>query len=112
MLNSLFNSLVILISLSTTTGVLVHDTRIDRAAATALALPSVMASIDTTDKLASLQDGGHVHTERNSVSQVINDFGTQNPRIQPRANEDRRHLMPKYVLKGHHAFDNYNLPIV
>jgi hypothetical protein len=112
MFSNFINPLAILISLSTTSGLLVHDTHIDSAAITALALPTVLASNDITTKLAGFGGEGHTHVERSSFSQTINALNSHIPGMQPRANEDKKHLMQKHVGRGHHAFDSYNLPIV
>jgi hypothetical protein len=106
MFASLINPLAILISLTTTSGILVHDTHIDQAAA-AIAMPTVLASHDTTSKLGA---ESHTHVERTSVSRVVTTLNSHTPGMQPR--EDRKHLMSKHVARGHHAFDNYNLPVV
>lgn len=111
MFTSLLNPILAIMSLSTATGVLVHDTRIDKAAVTALAMPAAIVSLDTSSKLAGLSGDLHTHAERASLSQAIHDLKGQMPRTIPRS-EDKKHTLPKFVAKGHHAFDNYNLPIV
>jgi hypothetical protein len=109
MFTQLFHSIIIAMSLSTTTGILLHDTRIDKMTATALSTPSLVTYADI-DKVAFKADL-HPHVERTSFSQVVHDIHNQNPRIQPRENHDRKHMMQKYAPKGHHAFDNYSLPL-
>jgi hypothetical protein len=106
MFSHLLNSLAVLISLTTTSGILVHDTHIDQAVA-AIAMPTVLASHDTPGRLGAET---HTHVERASVSRVVTTLNAHTPGMQPR--EDRKHLMSKHVARGHHAFDNYNLPIV
>lgn len=111
MFPALINPLAILVSLSTATGVFVHDTKIDKAT-TVMTAPAVMAAYEASTKQAGLSPDLHTHAERGSLTQAVHDLKTQNPRIQPRNNEDKKHLLQKRVAKGHHAFDNYNLPIV
>jgi hypothetical protein len=106
MLSNLLNSFAIFISLTTTSGILVHDTHIDQAVA-AVAMPAILASYDTTSKLGA---ESHTHVERTSLSQTVTTLNSRAPGMQPR--EDRKHLMQKHVARGHHAFDSYNLPIV
>lgn len=109
----LINPIAILISLSTATGVLLHDMHIDKAAVTALNLPSSLVTYDANSgKITAISNDLHTHTERNSLAQVVHDLKTPSPRLLPRHNEDRKHLMQKVVARGHHAFDNYNLPLV
>ena len=107
MFTQIFNTIVVAMSLSTVTGILLHDTRIDKMTATAFSLPSLVTYADV-DKMAFKTDL-HPHVERTSFSKVVNEA---HPRIQPRENYDRKHMMQKYTPKGHHAFDNYSLPIV
>ena len=113
MLSNLFiHPLIVLASLSTASGVLIHDTRIDKMAVTALASPVTAPSYDTGNaKLINFAIDAHTHTERHSLAQVVSDFKTPNPRLQPRTSEDRKHLTQKLVPKGQHSFDNYNLPL-
>jgi hypothetical protein len=111
MFTFLINPILAIMSLSTATGVLLHDTRIDKATVTALALPAAVVSLDGSSKLAGISGDLHTHTERTSLSQAVHDLKGQTPRILPR-NEDKKHTLPKFVARGHHAFDNYNLPIV
>lgn len=109
MLTNFINSFAIAISLSTATGVFMHDTKLDKAMTT-LSLPPAIA--DTSASASKVLGGTpHTHTERVSFSQAVHDLKTQNPRVQPRS-DDKKHLLQKRVMKGHHAFDNYNLPIV
>jgi hypothetical protein len=112
MLANLLHPILAIMSISTAAGVLVHDTRIDKAAVSALAVPSIMASIDgSSSKLSALSGDMHTHVERGSLAQAVHDLKAQNPRIQPRIDE-RKHFLQKHVARGYHAFDNYNLPIV
>jgi hypothetical protein len=104
MLASILTPLAILLTFSTAVGVFVHDMHIDSI----LAMPS--SAHDTTTKLAGFGDA-HTHVERSAMAQAIIHLQGQ-PRVQPRASEDKKHLMQNRVLRGHHAFDNYNLPMV
>jgi hypothetical protein len=109
---SFLNSAIILLSLSTATGVLLHDTRVDKAAVASLVTPAGVA-YDPAAKAPNFNNDLHAHDERSSsIEQSIRDLKTENPRIQPRTNEDKKYLMQKYAVRGHHAFDNYNLPLV
>ena len=110
MLAVFINPLAILMSLSTATGVLIQDMHLDQAATT-LTMPAAMANVDTT-KTANLGGTDHTHIERASASQAIVHLNSRSPGIQPRTFEDKKHLLQKRVMRGHHAFDNYNLPLV
>lgn len=111
--STLLNSLLVLISLSTTTSVLLHDMRLDKMMVTALAAPVATPAYEpTNNKLVNFSTDMHTHTERHAIAQVIHDLKTPDPRVQPRGTEDKKHLMPRHAPRGYHAFDNYNLPLV
>jgi hypothetical protein len=105
MITTLFNSLIALLSLSTAAGVLVHDMHLDAATA-ALAAPTVTSNDQSKTPLST---DPHTHPERHSFSRL---FNQRAPSIQPRSNEDKKHLLQKHIGRGHHPFDNYNLPMV
>lgn len=104
MISAFFNSLIALLSLSTAVGVLVHDMHLDTATA-AFAAPAIGSDQNKTP----LSTDPHTHPERHSLSRLFNQHA---PSIQPRAGEDKKHLLQKHATKGHHPFDNYNLPLV
>jgi hypothetical protein len=107
MFSKIINSLTLVASLVTASSVLVHDTRVDRAVVAVNALPLPATYEETSaNKLLSPGDP-HTHVERTSIQK---NFASV-PRIQPR-NDEKKHMLQKRVAKGHHAFDNYNLPIV
>jgi hypothetical protein len=109
MLNSFINYFFIGMSLATATGVLVHDTHADAA----LMLPSAIHADSSGSKLSIFSAGNdHTHVERGSLSQAVHELKTPTPSVQPRSSEDKKHLLQKHTARGHHAFDNYNLPIV
>jgi len=109
MFSNLINSLVVMTSLATSGSLFVHELSIDKA--TAAMAPPALSVTSAASKSLSLGGNAHTHTERTSLSQALSDLRAHNPQIQPR-NETKKHLMQKRVAKGHHAFDNYNLPIV
>lgn len=103
--------LSIFLSLSTATGVIVHDTRVDKAAMTALSVPSVAASGQADSKLVNFAADAHTHTERHSLSQAVHDLKADNPRIHPRSQADKKYLSQKNLGLGHNPFDSYALPL-
>lgn len=111
MVSDIINVLALLTSLVTASSVFLHDTHLDKAAMAATALPAATVTYEEQgNKMLSFGDA-HTHVERISFTQAIKDFSTGNPQVQPR-NEDKKYLMQNRVAKGHHAFDNYNLPLV
>ena len=109
---SLINSFAIFISLTTATGIFLHDTRIDKATSVA-ALPVASISSDTGAKMVHIGPNDfHNHIERGSVARAVGILNSSVPGIAPRISEDKKHLMQRYSGRGHHPFDNYNLPIL
>lgn len=95
------------LALLTTVGVLVHDTKIDYATATALAIPAVLMSLDSS-KALNLGGTDHTHVERVSFSRAVNILNSGNNRTAPRS--DKKFLPAKKVAKGAQGFDGYFLP--
>ena len=106
---ALFNPLSILLSLSTLFGVVIHDTKVDQFTTVLLSAPAVMASYEGFHSMLSKTD--HTHSERVSISELGRSLAYQNPRTQVR-NDDKKHVLQKNVMRGHHPFDNYNLPVI
>lgn len=102
-MTNIINTLGILLSLVTATGVFVHDSRIDKATN----LGSLVSFAQINDATAT---DPHVHPEHSQ--RTLKGFSYQSPSIQPRENKSKRYLMQNTEPKGRHAFDNYNLPIV
>jgi hypothetical protein len=105
----LFKIAAIFISIATATGVLFHDARVDRLMSVLLSMP-ITSSYEASPRAVSFSDF-HTHTERISFDQTVKDM-SQNLGLQPRASEDRKHLLQKHAGRGHHPFDNYNLPLL
>lgn len=110
MASPLLKLLVIILALSTASGVLVHDMRLDRAALASQSLPPPPATFDAPNKLGGLGLDQHTHVERQTFSQAVRDWQGKTPRLQPRVLEDKKHLLQKRVAKGQHAFDSYHVP--
>jgi hypothetical protein len=95
----LLNPLPILLTITTSFGVLVHDTQIDKATTTALALPATIAAFGAADIALKLNDP-HVHTERFSVAHNLESLRSTQPRIQPRDDSKKYISIKKYVSDG------------
>ena len=97
-------------------GVFMHDGRVDRAAATAINKPIQIKFEDIAigERVRTFMDGdAHTHPDHNAArASLLNSFQYQSPSIPPRNQEQKKHLMQECQPRGHHAFDNYNLPIV
>ena len=95
------NFLLVVLSLATATGVLLHDTKVDKATVGAV---SQYFSQDKT-----VQSGeAHTHVEKTNL-RALNTF--VNARIQPRQQDDKRYLFDRFPGHGRYAFDNYNFPL-
>lgn len=110
MLQKIIKPIVISISLATAFGIFVHDSRIDKATAAAIALPAVVVTYHLSSVMTLLGSDAHTHTERGSLAQAVLDLKAQNPRLQPRSSEDKRHQLQKYAARGYHPFDSYYTP--
>lgn len=86
MLQTFTKPLAILLTLLTVSGVLMHDTQIDKAVTVAVALPAVLASYGVADFAAKSAD--HTHTKRVSIT-------SQQPRMQPRNSDDKKYVTQK-----------------
>jgi hypothetical protein len=105
----LFKITAVIISLATATGVMFHDARVDRLMSVLLSMP-ITSSYEASPRAISF-DELHTHTEQVSLDQTMRD-AAQTFGLQPRASEDRKHLLQKHTGRGHHPFDNYNLPLL
>ncbi|MFZ1360422.1 MAG: hypothetical protein WAS27_00090 [Candidatus Saccharimonadales bacterium] len=102
----LLQRIAITLALLTSLGILVHDTKFDKAISLFTAAPIVLAAgLIAIPQLAS---EGHNHVERAS-GEGVRSFQNGMPRIQPR--KDKRFGLPKHVAKGVHAFDGYYMPL-
>ena len=99
--------MAILVSLATATGVLFHDVRVDKLMSVLLSMP-LTSSYEANPRAISFSEF-HTHSEQVSSESVRS--ATQTSGIPPRSNEDKKYLLQKHTAKGHHFFDNYNLPM-
>jgi len=109
---SIFNLFSAFVSFSTLFGVVFHDTHIDKYSPAMLGVPSIMIAHSDADAALKLSSEAHTHTERVSLNAAVRNFTNENPRIQPRLSNEKKYVLQKNVMKGHHAFDNYYLPVL
>lgn len=86
MLQTSINSLLVTFTLATSFGVLVHDTKIDRAATLAITVPGALAAVAAIDGSTKFSEA-HVHVERTSGPKRISDMRSNMPRLNPRDDE-------------------------
>lgn len=107
----LINPIAVALSLSTATGIFMHDMQLDKAAITALAIPAMMASYEPMTSRAPQTGASHTHSERGSLTQAVHDLRSNTtPRMAPR-DDTRKYVLSKKVVKGIHAFDGYYVPL-
>lgn len=94
MLPFVFNPIGILFTLAAGFGVVLHDTRLDKAATTALAVPIAVVSYGLADAGLKMNDA-HIHTERVNVGENLRNLNYSVPKLQPRTEEDRRYVAAK-----------------
>ena len=100
-INILLQRAAVVLAITTALGILVHDTKFDKALSIFVAVPAALA-LTGVPKLAS---EGHNHIERVS----LRDLQTH-PRVGPRG-DDKKYSMTKKVSRGVHAFDGYYQPL-
>lgn len=108
MLSNFFNFIITTATLCTTFGVVMHDTTMDKFTTLALSIPtSGAAESESSARILSFGGESHTHIEPVSIVSLLG----ENPRG-PARNDEKKHLLSKRVMCGHHPFDNYSLPIV
>ncbi len=116
-LTRLFQVFIALLSLTTATGVLVHDTHVDIVATNVIGR-SPLASYAESQEAALREPATeiraqHVHVDYNPANGgFLSQFVYQSPSIPPRGQDQKRHLLQEVQTRGHHPFDNYNLPVI
>ena len=81
MISSFFSILSAIVSLGTASSVVLHDTRLDKAAAAAIATPVAYASHEGARPIFTGES--HTHVERSNFSQVMHAYQSVAPGIQP-----------------------------
>lgn len=85
----------IIITIVTVFGILMHDMHIDRATTVAIALPVLLASAESLDKVIS--SNYHTHVERASLPRY-SAFRSSLPNVQPPRDDDRRYIQNKKLV--------------
>lgn len=108
----LVTPLSIFLSLSTATGIFLHDTRVDKATLTVLSTANSSPSYQAANtKLVNYATDSHTHVERHSLSQSLHEVRGDNPRIPPRLGNEKKYVSQKNLGLGHNPFDSYALPL-
>ena len=96
MFQIVITQLIALLSLLIASGVLIHDTNLDKAFSSAA---HQTVAKDMTDTNANLRPGGQPHTHAEHLN--VKDRG-DNAKVVPRR-RDKKHIAPKRVVRGYHG---------
>jgi len=96
-----FNIIPLIFTLFTGFGVVVHDTKLDHAATTALS--SLSAGNHSTGAVnglltshaPDLRSSDHTHTETINIAKALKVATNLEPHMQTRMNEEKKHISPK-----------------
>ena len=116
-INTIANYFMTAITLMTAFGVFLHDGRVDKATLTAAKYydkPLVIRPVDVGGRFKDfVATDAHSHPDHNAAkSSLMSSFMYQSPSVPPRDGHNRRSLVQLLELRGRHAFDNANLPII
>ena len=106
------NRLSVLVALITFFGIALHDTKIDKLTAIAIAVPVVVAAYEGAHLLHALGGESHTHVERVSIDKTATRNTSWLPHLQTRKSEDDRYKSDTKNNEGYHPFDDHVLPIV
>lgn len=115
-IKTIANHIMTSIGLVTALGVFTHDSRIDKAANTALSSIASLgyAPLKSTSTRYSdfVSVDAHTHPDHNAANKsLISSFFYQSPSIAPKRKSHRKELA-RETGEPRHAFDNTNLPIL
>ncbi len=103
--NTTTTTVSILITFATLLGVTLHESKLDKLTSAALGTTALAVSHEA----GQIRNDAHTHVERVSVQTA---FNNQTPTNRLKYGEMKQHLLQQNVPRGHHAFDNYLLPII
>lgn len=111
MFQIIISPLAVLISLSTSAGVVIHETKVDKVATLAIVTPAKAAKKIADNGLSLLDGMPHTHSEGGSLTSASRELRTQSPSLTPRRDKDEKYRLQKKVPRGIHLFDSYHLPL-
>ena len=86
----------IILVIVTMFGILMHDTRLDKAASVAIATPAYAASTNALEKVIS--QNYHTHVERVSLPKYSTNFRSSLPNSHPPRDDERRYIQNKKLM--------------
>ena len=110
MFEALLNPLAIILSLCTSTGILLHETKIDKMASLTVLSTAPVSQISPEEGARKLESQPHTHVERVAADNAANELRRgHNPLATPRR-DDRKYRTQGKLSRGVHMFDSYHLP--
>jgi hypothetical protein len=109
---SFINRLSIAVAVMTFVGIALHDTKVDKLTAMAIAVPVVMAAYESAHLLHALGGENHTHVDRISVEKTAHKSTSMPPQLGARRFKNKKYRLDANVTKGYHPFDNYHLPVI
>ena len=103
------SQLILFLSLSTGSGILLHETKVDKMTVLVVA-PSVVVAkkVESGHLLESMP---HTHSEAGTLESNSREFRSKSPSVAPRRDRDEKYRLDKKVPRGYHLFDSYHLPL-
>lgn len=109
MFQIIISPLFLLLSLGTSTGMLVHETKVDKIASLATIHPVLAAKKLSGGKL--LETMPHTHSDTGTLEASSREIRTPNHGLVPQRDRDEKYRMQKRAARGYHLFDSYYLPL-
>lgn len=110
MLQIIISQLAVVISLSTSAGIFLHETKVDKLASLAMTTPTAAYEKIADHGLMLLEGMPHTHSEGTSLTSASHVLRTS-PSLTPRRDNDEKYRLQKRVSRGTHLFDSYYLPL-
>ncbi len=98
-----------MLSLSTSTGIILHETKVDKL--TVLAVSSPVRVAKKVSKGGLLDNTPHTHSDTGVIESSARELRTQKPSTTPRRDRDEKYRLGKKVPRGFYLFDSYYLPL-
>lgn len=113
-LQQIITTLIMILSINISAGILLHDTNIDKAILSSWKSSNPHYNIHQTDQIAGKHETPeshlHTHPEHMKLDSVLKD-GQAHPRSTPRGN-NRKHLQNKLFSRGGDTdFDGHRLTV-
>lgn len=110
MIETIISPLVIMLTLFTSSGMLLHETKVDKMASLSMFAPLSTTHFAAEETQGKLETTPHTHVERTSLNRASAELSGHIPTTTPRK-DDKKYRLQKKVPRGFHVFDSYHVPI-